>query len=392
MERVQHIERAEIEKELLLYKTVATQLSKGSDARGIAQTIRKYRDDGPSGVFVVVEAPSGSGKSQLPFVIAAMGIPVVHAIVSLSTQTIYQALEPQSVLIRLALEHDKFKWDTEPGQSDACNLTSLRESNDELALVRVIFHWLGVPDEGLAASTSYTMPTLLSYLRRNPEVSIPVLFLDEVMAIEGGPQALRYARNVFRAAGLVVVLMGTDSTPANLVGATTMVSRRKDTPCEWCHVITRLPHCSKKSLSALGWTKHEQLASSRRFLVSLGGCHQQLSTYIESVLLTCYDRNDDDVRCRSSFERQFFPVEFRGHRRSNLDVCREAYSTRKAHFGDHARTPRAAVSVPEHVPLRGRPHFATGKEFPGDGFESVCQSSLRRPSNVQLFAVSRLVE
>lgn len=258
MELVQHIERAEIEKELLLYKTVATQLSKGSDAREIAQTICKYRDDGPSGVFLVVEAPSGSGKSQLPFVMAAMGIPVVHVIVSLSTQTIYQALEPQSVLIRLALEHDKFKWDTEPGQSDACDLTSLRESNDELALVRVIFHWLGVPEGGLAPSTSYTMPTLLSYRRRNPNVSVPVFFLDEVMAIKGGPQALRYARNVFRAAGLVVVLMGTDSTAANLVEATTMVSRRKDTPCEWCHVITRLPHCSKKSLSALGWTKQAQ--------------------------------------------------------------------------------------------------------------------------------------
>eukprot|EP01033_Poteriospumella_lacustris_P008728 gene8728-6276_t len=244
MKLVRPIERAEIEKELLLYQTVATQLSKGSDARGIAQTICKYRDEGPSGVFLVVEAPSGSGKSQLPFVMAAMGIPVVHAIVSEPWQTIYQALEPPSVLIRHAVEYDKFKWDTKPGQSDACNLMSLRESDDELALVRVIFHWLGVPEGGLAPpSTSYTMPTLLSYL---------------LMAIQGGPQALRYARNVFRAAGLLVVLMGTDSTATTLVDATPMVARRKDTPCEWCHVITRLPHCSKKSLSALGWTKHEQ--------------------------------------------------------------------------------------------------------------------------------------
>lgn len=259
------IQTVEVPEELALFRNVAAGLSADVSARDIADIICQYRDNAQSGVFLVVEAPSGSGKSQLPFTIAELEIPTVHVVLSSfdiisKTQTIYQALLRPSLCIQSALNHDRFKW----SDSASCGVTALRMCEEQLAVVRVIFYLLEDPADVVNDTTSYTIETLVRYVKSKTAASLPVFFLDEAMAIEGGDHALRYLRNVFRAAGLLVVLMGTNSTAAILVGRTPMASRGTDKLCQWCYVITRLPTCTTDSLAALGWTTTVQQDFSNR--------------------------------------------------------------------------------------------------------------------------------
>eukprot|EP01033_Poteriospumella_lacustris_P003968 gene3968-2824_t len=134
---------------------------------------------------------------------------------------------------------------------------SLQFCREELAVVRVIFYLLGDPAEVVNSTTSYTMHTLTRYVTSKSPASLPVFFLDEAMPTDEGDQALCYLRNVFRAAGLLVVLMSSNATGANLVGRMPMM-RGSDELSQWCHVITRLPPCTADSLTVLGWTTEVQ--------------------------------------------------------------------------------------------------------------------------------------
>jgi hypothetical protein len=57
------------------------------------------------------------------------------------------------------------------------------------------------------------------------------------------------ARNLLRAVGLVAVLMGTNTSAANMIEAAS--GSRGDQP-KWCYLITQLPHPNETSLNQLG--------------------------------------------------------------------------------------------------------------------------------------------
>lgn len=94
----------------------------------------------------------------------------------------------------------------------------------------------------------YTTRSLRTYVLGQKEAGrpLPVFFLDEATSLKG--PRLRYLRSVFRTVGLLVVLMGTDSTAANLVGPTsTVVTRGTGSESVSCHMVTRLPRCTEAS-------------------------------------------------------------------------------------------------------------------------------------------------
>lgn len=89
-------------RELALYESVAQALARSTEVTTIAAKIEEYMqlttDDG---VFMVVEAPSGSGKSQVPFVLRAMGLNTIHLVMERFrseklNQPIYRTLKAPS--------------------------------------------------------------------------------------------------------------------------------------------------------------------------------------------------------------------------------------------------------------------------------------------------------
>ena len=115
------------------------------------------------------------------------------------------------------------------------------------------------------------------------------MVLDEFPALnETNSQILRLLRNVVRALGFKLVVMGTNSSAANLVRAN-QKSRGKGT-FEWCHIFTRLPKFNLATLSLnldsnQNWI-NDILASSRPFFsIKAAECIQDLvSANIDKVI------------------------------------------------------------------------------------------------------------
>eukprot|EP01039_Chlorochromonas_danica_P014926 gene14926-17489_t len=130
---------------------------------------------------------------------------------------------------------------------------------------------------------------------------------------------LRYLRNIFRAVGLLVVLMGTGSTAANLVGFRNNSLSRGCESSEWCHVVTRLPRSNESSLSALGWTSdfRDTLTARRPALVAaINACHSTSNPLFIRVvietLLAASSASGHDRRSSSSSESSSFADDFDG--------------------------------------------------------------------------------
>lgn len=109
--------------------------------------------------------------------------------------------------------------------------------------------------------------------------SRPVFFFDEAIPTESSTinkNILRYARNLLRAANLVVVLMGTDSTASNMLSAV-RDSRGEEMLRLWCKLVTRLPRLTEETAWILGfWSAMEKLKD-----------HTALCTFLKSQYSTC---------------------------------------------------------------------------------------------------------
>lgn len=271
-----------------LYPRVAECLVTEPAAIEIANTIRKYvKQTVDDDVFMVVEAPSGSGKSQLPFVMQKMGIDTIHVVLmkfdrKSMVQPIYHTLKAQSQCLLEALAFDMKKWSTARDDDDAFSKLSLLNSEDR-AVVRVITYLLGDPAE-IVNTGKFSTNALRQYVvdQCRAGTTFPVFFLDEVMVLQD--LEVCYLRNIFRAVGLLVVLMGTGSTAVSLVGAPkNSHSRGYESRFEWCHVITRLPRSTVESLSALGWTSDNQDALNARWpalVQAVNTCHRTSNPYV----------------------------------------------------------------------------------------------------------------
>eukprot|EP01033_Poteriospumella_lacustris_P011526 gene11526-8210_t len=314
-----------VKDELDLYRRVAECLVTDPAAVRIAETIRAYAQRAVNDhVFMVVEAPSGSGKSQLPFVLQAMGITTIHVVLEAektTVQTIYRTVQGPSQCLLAALAFDMRKWSAATGNDEEALSRHRLLDSEERAVVRVITYLLGNP-EAIVGQGKFTMYALRRYVvaQRKAGSTLPVFFLDEVMALNH--VELRYLCNVFRAVGLLVVLMGTGSTAAaaNLVEFGNHPHSRGCESSEWCHVVTRLPRSNESSLSALGWTSDYQDTLTARWpalVAAVNACHSTsnplfIRVVIETLLAASSSASGHDRRSSSSSESSSFADDFDG--------------------------------------------------------------------------------
>lgn len=242
------------------YKKVARILARSEWTRRLYEELTTLRNKAvPHQYFYLVDGPSGIGKTQLPFTMEAKGLVVCHLLLTLSQtlQNIYQPLREVSCQFQIALNSDLVILN--PSQRDDPQLSSdaLYAFPTPLHTVAFIFASLGVR---LDQVRKFTVRALSRYVQSMTQEHRPVYFLDEVLPLhtrqklqDSDINRLRLARNLLRAVGLVVVLMGTNSSAANF--ADLAIHSRTSlaaltTP--WCKVITRLSPATLDSLAPLG--------------------------------------------------------------------------------------------------------------------------------------------
>jgi hypothetical protein len=214
-------------------------------------------------IFFLIDGPSGVGKTQLPFTMHALQINVCHlmiTMVSSNLQMIYSPLEQNSILFGKVLKADL----TNLPEDEDLDVGTLSISPLELWTVGFLFEILGE-----LSYTKWTVSALNSYVKRCVPSTLPIFFLDEVRADKINGRRLRFARNLLKAAGLVPVLMGTNSNAANFVDS---ASHSRGEPRLWCKVITRLPPVSEATLRILG---------ARRTVDKLRSINPSLSSIVE---------------------------------------------------------------------------------------------------------------
>eukprot|EP01031_Cornospumella_fuschlensis_P026328 gene26328-31805_t len=213
----------------------------------------KSLDESPLRFFAVI-APSGSGKTQLPYCIRTNKFPCVH--VSLrwrqyenAPQHICNALEGSNDFY-FALMSDLDRY----GNSlrKALGSSDLPHFSGVLLGCAAVQYFLSSKDTRAPVAAS-TVPDLRQFVQNMKVRHRPVFFLDDSILYSSDEQKdlIRYARNLLRSVGLVVVVMSPDSGVANLSLAGSKSRGPEEIPV-WCSVITELPPLTKASAAVLG--------------------------------------------------------------------------------------------------------------------------------------------
>ena len=194
--------------------------------------------------FVVIDAPSGSGKTQFGFVLDSLGFRVLHFTLHPASgdqdQLIYLSMATTSRNIQRAISADLRGLST-----DELSVHLLLNQQKPLRLVQYLFWSLfDEPDRRWDRCTASELSVTVSESAR-----VPVVVVDEVgnqrdssgKIVENDAICLRYIRNLCRACRIPCIFMGTNSNAMNMVQAA-RGSRTSD-PVLWCKLITRLPRC-----------------------------------------------------------------------------------------------------------------------------------------------------
>lgn len=232
--------------------------------------------------YVVVDAPSGSGKTQLGFVLASLGCHVLHFPLfppSESSQHVYLAMLNVALNIDLAVREDTTEI-TDPSDG-RLNSSCLRHGVRPLRLVQYFFRFFfGDIDRPLNQCRVAHFRDALSALST---AILPVVIVDEVGNSRNSAGAVsdaevtrvRYIRNLCRALHIPCVLMGTNSNATNIADA--VAGSRSCGPILWCKLITRLPRVPQ-SRDALG------LPTALTILQQRG--HHHLATLLDETAMT----------------------------------------------------------------------------------------------------------
>jgi predicted translin family RNA/ssDNA-binding protein len=264
------------------YSEIGESLRGAPDLEELANELIAKRDKAePHGYFFLIDAPSGTGKTQLPFALkGAYQLNVCHLLLRSGgpTQAIYKTLQSHSELFLQALE-----LDLEILQFADLDSLNLRSSLYTLHTVAFLFRILRPNDQ----PESSTLSALGDFIASSDKQQLPIFVLDEVLPPlndflqrnndSRAVRILRLARNILRSVGLVVVLMGTNSSAANCIQFAT-VSRTDEEAQVWCRVIKRLPKQSEDSLGRLGATE---------IIRTLLQSYQSLSFFLEKQFKTC---------------------------------------------------------------------------------------------------------
>jgi len=244
------------------YSDIGMALVDGNDStlQSIVKLLKKaQRDNGreslSNNTFFVVEGHSGVGKTQLSFALKASGLKVVHLLLSsscaVSTQPVYTIFSDLSSVFNFGVTEDLLKFQNS-NENDDFGLSDLMYSTRPLRVVEFTVHvlkLLGV--EMRSCEPVVSMSALRNIIAQLATMnggegaqSLPIFVFDEVFSgLPSDPSdenilRMRFVRNVFRALGLVVVFMGTNSSAANYLP---LVTHSRGSGKPWCQLITRLP-------------------------------------------------------------------------------------------------------------------------------------------------------
>ncbi len=233
--------------------------------------------------YVVIVAPSGSGKTQFPFALRAKGRNVHHMVISNEItndrmQRIYKFLAGPSIPFKSALKWD---WDTlmrSHAPFDVLSCISLQQSSLHLYTVQFLFDLLS---NGRIVGTTCTISDLKRYVRTLCDASQqPIICLDEAIdTSEKEKSYLRLACNILRSVGIVTIMMGTNSSACNLIGDSVISRGRSRENHLWCKLITRLPKLSETTIP---------FTSLQEALGRIEGVgHDQFVTFVKQHMYTC---------------------------------------------------------------------------------------------------------
>eukprot|EP00038_Savillea_parva_P005136 m.148101 g.148101 ORF g.148101 m.148101 type:complete len:840 (-) comp11666_c0_seq29:1396-3915(-) len=250
------------------YRTIGDHLRKKAvvPLQGTVDRIFKKRTTPKP--FVLLDGPSGVGKSQQFF--ALSGYRVVYFVLSswfgegdAFTQSIYSAFAPLSNEFKRCVDDDTPKFLGLRSERGIVSTTMLeRHAYSQLrtaGLVRALmryFHTAAAPPEEclwlLATSdfvleyTTASITDIREWLQQHPDHKF-VFALDEMPpSDERGKAPNTFCRNLFRACGLTVVLAGTGSTLKNAF-AGAEASRGKEEHL-WAEVQVNMPPATFESV------------------------------------------------------------------------------------------------------------------------------------------------
>ncbi len=196
--------------------------------------------------FLLLDGPSGIGKTQSVFTLlsnkefvnAYAAVYLVLDVTSPNLQPIYRAFKTQSLLLQDCISRDLA----------AFPITMVPHCHDILEnrpFETVMFF------DFLFFQTS-TCKTILNLRTKiQAEQKNYVVFLDETPPISEHRRYVAFIRNILRLCGIVPVLLGTDSTAANLVPKAKDGSRGRGNL--WCTVVVKFPTCLPST--GLAWLK-----------------------------------------------------------------------------------------------------------------------------------------
>lgn len=180
--------------------------------------------------FILIDGPSGVGKTQTAFALRRKVEYLVLSPPGDGGQHIYAAFEGKSKCFR-----DAVRLDLLAIGEDGYSTTSLSVFNCPLYSAAIVANILGKD-----CTTPFSIPDLRSVVRGLGESLLPVFVLDETPVATGeNKKFVAFARNLFRVVGLVVVMMGTDSSVANMVQ--NAGSRGSTETVPWAHLFVDLP-------------------------------------------------------------------------------------------------------------------------------------------------------
>ncbi len=213
---------------------------------------REGFDENP---FIFLEGSSGSGKTQMCFnIMSAMDADrdffyFLFTTPRSNSQEIYRNFANLSQLFKNCVGQDATSY---------LNIVSPSCStlfSKSLFLYGFIYELLegGISKRNVSIRPKtglqiYDLLTEKKILTRRP-----IFIIDECIAIDDNTQnerlqEVRFVRNVFRSAGLGLIMLGTDSRAAKLTN-TIGESSRSDIPRPWCYIVGIFPSVDVKLLS-----------------------------------------------------------------------------------------------------------------------------------------------
>jgi hypothetical protein len=203
--------------------------------------------------FVAVEGSSGMGKTQFAFSLGTRERPYFYWTASISqrSQPIYRNFEKISLAFMRCVRDDIVLYNDFETDSEVPILSSLFWDNQNLSTFGFLYallekHLSTQQTNGLIyfpnielKVTPCKLKTLKVCIQKfTGERQVPIFILDEMVEYKTDKLYAAFSRDVFRVCGLLVVVMGTDSKIANMIGHG-MLSRTFQH--KWLCLITKFP-------------------------------------------------------------------------------------------------------------------------------------------------------